>query len=108
MMGWVAPPGGTCATVVRMDQEGMAMKVLSIIGVDLAERVFQLHGATVEGEVVFRKKLSRTQFVTFMRGASCVLRGDGNTRDGPPLGANLNGSGARGALDRSQVSSSRM
>ena len=108
MMGWVAPPGGTCATVVRMDQEGMAMKVLSIIGVDLAERVFQLHGATVEGEVVFRKKLSRTQFVTFMRGASCVLRGDGNTRDGPPLGANLNGSGAQGALDRSQVSSSRM
>ena len=38
------------------------MKEVSIIGVDLAKQVFQLHGATAEGEVVFRKKLSRKQF----------------------------------------------
>ncbi|MBB1493011.1 MULTISPECIES: IS110 family transposase [unclassified Paracoccus (in: a-proteobacteria)] len=43
------------------------MKEASIIGVDLAKHVFQLHGATAEGEVVFRKKLSRKQFVAFMR-----------------------------------------
>ena len=43
------------------------MKEVSIIGVDLAKQVFQLHGATAEGEVVFRKKLSRKQFVAFMR-----------------------------------------
>lgn len=43
------------------------MKKVSIIGVDLAKQVFQLHGATAEGEVVFRKKLSRTQFVAFLR-----------------------------------------
>mgnify|MGYP007080559737 CR=1 FL=1 len=67
MMGWVAPPDGTCATVVRTDQEGMAMNEVSIIGVDLAKQVFQLHGATAVGEVVFRKKLSRKQFVAFMR-----------------------------------------
>lgn len=30
-----------------------------IIGIDLAKRVFQLHGARVHGSVVFRKKLSR-------------------------------------------------
>ncbi len=30
------------------------MKEVSIIGVDLAKQVFQLHGATAEGEVVFR------------------------------------------------------
>jgi len=42
------------------------MKEVSIIGVDLAKQVFQLHGATVEGEVVFRKKLSRKQFLAFM------------------------------------------
>lgn len=28
------------------------MKEVSIIGVDLAKQVFQLHGATAEGEVV--------------------------------------------------------
>jgi transposase len=37
-----------------------------MIGVDLAKRVFQLHGAQMTGEVTFRKKLSREQFRTFM------------------------------------------
>ena len=35
------------------------MKEVSIVGVDLAKRVFQLHGAAADGSVVFRKKLSR-------------------------------------------------
>lgn len=43
------------------------MKEVSIIGVDLAKQVFQLHGATAEGEVVFRRKLSRKQFLAFMQ-----------------------------------------
>lgn len=43
------------------------MKEVWIIGVDLAKLVFQLHGATAEGDVVFRKKLSRKQFLTFMQ-----------------------------------------
>jgi Transposase and inactivated derivatives len=43
------------------------MKDVSIIGVDLAKQVFQLHGATAKGEVVFRKKLSRKQFLAFMQ-----------------------------------------
>lgn len=34
------------------------MKEVSIIGVDLAKQVFQLHGATSEGEAVFRKKVT--------------------------------------------------
>jgi len=38
----------------------------TIIGVDLAKRVFQVHGAARHGEVVFRKKLSREQFRAFM------------------------------------------
>ena len=29
------------------------MKDVSIIGIDLAKQVFQLHGATADGEVVF-------------------------------------------------------
>jgi transposase len=39
---------------------------VSIIGVDLAKNVFQLHGAAADGSVVFRKKLSRPQFARFM------------------------------------------
>jgi len=37
-----------------------------MIGVDLAKRVFQIHGAQMTGKVTFRKKLSREQFRTFM------------------------------------------
>ena len=33
-----------------------------IIGVDLAKRIFQLHGATGSGELLFRKRLTRDQF----------------------------------------------
>ncbi|WP_127904449.1 IS110 family transposase, partial [Solirhodobacter olei] len=36
------------------------------IGVDLAKRVFQLHGASMTGHVKFRKKLTREQFRRFM------------------------------------------
>ena len=42
------------------------MKEISIIGVDLAKNVFQLHGAAADGSVLFRKKLSRPQFQRFM------------------------------------------
>lgn len=33
-----------------------------MIGVDLAKNVFQLHGASMTGDVKYRKKLSRGQF----------------------------------------------
>ena len=39
---------------------------VTIIGIDLAKNVFQLHGAASDGSVVFRKKLSRPQFTRFM------------------------------------------
>jgi transposase len=38
----------------------------TIIGVDLAKRVFQVHGASMTGHVKFRKKLTREQFRRFM------------------------------------------
>jgi len=38
----------------------------TMIGVDLAKRVFQVHGATMRGEVKFRRKLTREQFRAFM------------------------------------------
>lgn len=42
------------------------MDEVTIVGVDLAKRVFQLHGARSDGSVVFRKKLSRGQVITFL------------------------------------------
>ena len=42
------------------------MEEVTIIGIDLAKNVFQLHGAAADGSVVFRKKLSRSQFMRFM------------------------------------------
>ena len=42
------------------------MSEVTIIGVDLAKRVFQLHGAYNDGTVAFRKKLSRGQFLAFV------------------------------------------
>ncbi len=46
----------------------------TIVGVDLAKRVFQVHGATMTGHVMFRKKLSREQFRTFMAAQpACVI-----------------------------------
>lgn len=34
----------------------------TMIGVELAKRIFQLHGATIAGGLKFRKKPSRNQF----------------------------------------------
>jgi len=38
----------------------------TMIGVDLAKSVYQVHGATMTGEVKFRKKLTRLQFQKLM------------------------------------------
>ena len=47
--------------------EGKAsMQDATIIGIDLAKRSFQVHGATADGSVAFRKKLSRTQLLPFL------------------------------------------
>ncbi|PWJ10686.1 hypothetical protein SAMN05421539_12210 [Jannaschia seohaensis] len=42
------------------------MGEVTIIGVDLAKNAFQVHGAAADGSVLFRKKLSRPQFIRFM------------------------------------------
>jgi len=41
------------------------MTEVSIVGLDLAKRVFQVHAAGSDGAVVFRKKLSRGQVLAF-------------------------------------------
>jgi len=50
------------------------MEEVTIVGVDLAKNVFQIHGARADGSVAFRKKLSRLQFHKFMAAlAPCVV-----------------------------------
>lgn len=41
------------------------MDPIAIVGLDLAKRVFQVHGARADGSIVLRKKLSRPQVLTF-------------------------------------------
>jgi transposase len=50
------------------------MSEAPLIGIDLAKRVFQLHGARSDGSVVFRKKLSRPQLIAFVsQHPKCVI-----------------------------------
>jgi len=41
------------------------MEQVTIVGLDLAKRVFQVHGATADGGIAIRKKLSRGQVLAF-------------------------------------------
>ena len=50
------------------------MNEVSIIGIDLAKRSFQLHGARADGSVAFRKKLSRGKLLAFLASVPpCVV-----------------------------------
>jgi hypothetical protein len=63
------PTASQCAKLVMLRSPGKeraSMNEVTIVGVDLAKRVFQVHGAAADGAVVFRKKLTRTQFLAFL------------------------------------------
>ena len=50
------------------------MEEVSTIGLDLAKHVFQAHGASASGAVLFRKRLRREQVLTFLAGQPrCVV-----------------------------------
>ena len=51
------------------------MAEVTMIGVDLAKNVFQVHGASMTGELKFRKKLSRLSFGKFMAEQSPAVVG---------------------------------
>jgi transposase len=44
----------------------MPVEMVSIVGVDLAKSVFQVHGTAGDGRVLFHNKLSRTRLLHFM------------------------------------------
>ncbi len=63
------------------------MEEVSIIGVDLAKNVFQLHGAAADGAVVFRKKLSRLQLARFLaEQPPCLVAMDAEAGVNQPVG----------------------
>jgi transposase len=51
------------------------MKNLSVLGIDLAKNVFQIHGVNPEGKVVLKKKLQRDQLIPFLRNLPACLIG---------------------------------
>src|ERR1700728_1690901 len=46
--------------------ERASMETATIIGLDLAKRSFQAHGAQADGSVTFRKKLTRERVLGFL------------------------------------------
>ncbi len=47
---------------------------VTLIGIDLAKRVFQMHDACSDGSIAFRKKLSRGQLLAFVaRQPKCLI-----------------------------------
>lgn len=47
---------------------------VSIIGLDLAKTVFQVHGATSDGRMVFSRRLRRSEVISFFaRQAHCIV-----------------------------------
>ena len=78
-MGWMPlspPTASRCAKLAMSKlklEETASMREVTIVGVDVAKNVFQLHGAASDGSVVFRKKLSRLQFPRFDEEVSAGL-----------------------------------
>jgi len=46
-------------------ERGPSMPTITTIGLDLAKKVFQVHGVDAEGEVVVARKLRRKEVLTF-------------------------------------------
>ena len=70
-MVWIPHPAtaSRCAKMVMLkctSMEEVSVEEVTVIGIDLAKSVFQVHGADASGRPVFRKKLSRVQLIRFM------------------------------------------
>lgn len=52
------------------------MEMVGIIGLDLARNLFQAHGAGAAGSVVFRRKSSRGQLLSFCKRDGSALCGE--------------------------------
>ena len=59
--------GGILAVFTLHQQEGFmnTMNTITTIGLDLAKRVFQVHGLDQDGQTVLRKQVRRGQVCSF-------------------------------------------
>jgi transposase len=77
MMGWMAPFHGIDVPKgcqVRHGRGEPPMDKVSIIGLDLAKQVFQVHAADKKGHCVLRKQLKRREVLAFFgRLAPCMV-----------------------------------
>ena len=48
---------------------------ITIVGLDIAKRVFQLHGVDATGKTVLRRKLQRAEVLTFFKALPPCLVG---------------------------------
>jgi hypothetical protein len=66
---WTTPDGiQVQARAVKCNElkEPSTMKITTV-GLDIAKRVFQLHGVDAAGKAVLRRKLRRTEVVAFFK-----------------------------------------
>lgn len=63
------------------------MSEVSMIGLDLAKNVFQVHGADASGAILSRKKLRRDQMLKFFDAQPACNGCHGGLRQQPLLGA---------------------
>src|SRR5262245_19487088 len=68
-MRWTAPyKGSRCRRVIVAEtnhQRGPSVSTITTIGLDLAKKVFQVHGVDVAGKVVVARKLRRKEVLAF-------------------------------------------
>src|SRR4051794_30800946 len=63
--GWTPPTASACQGGVDRPPEEASVGQAHTIGLDIAKRVFQAHGADASGRVVFRKRLVRAKVLAF-------------------------------------------
>ena len=62
------------------------MRTVTTIGIDLAKKVFQVHGVAAEGKVVVARKLRRKEVFSVLRQAGGVSGRHGGLRQCALLG----------------------
>ena len=48
---------------------------VAVVGIDIAKRVFQVHGVAANGEIAIRRKLSRDAFLRFSQRCQPAVSG---------------------------------
>lgn len=89
MMGWTLPDGiyvPVCGLLESHTKEASVEEV-SIIGLDLAKRIFQGHGGDKSGKCLFSRKLSRAQLLGFFQEPEALHCCDGGVFVGALLGS---------------------